>query len=224
MSAVTITILSDTATPAIERLRAIATGPALKMAAGRALATVVKKHIRTLPPNKNFPEASTGFWKDTYASVTSPVITRKGVTVSITQPGFRQQLLGGTITPTNAKMLTIPARSEAYGKRASEFNLKLEEFGVGPTGRPTLALVNADIPMSKYRTTKDGKRIAVGPVTSGEVMYWLTPSVTQEPHPEILPTEQEMQEAVAKGMRSYIQVSLHDRNARVELTGDGDAP
>ena len=80
-------------------------------------------------------------------------------------------------------MLTIPACAAAYGQRAGRFAglLHVEKRG------STLALVE------NARSSVKTKGRAEG---GGRVMYWLVPSVYQQPDPGVLPTMVAYEQAI----------------------------
>jgi len=110
------------------------------------------------------------FYGNTAKSVSSGG-DAEGATVTMSQLGLRQRLEGGEIKPRQGKYLTIPARSEAYGKRAREFDDL--EFVKLSGGRGMLV------------------RKATGAVSEradvGVIYYWLVPSVLQTADPSVLP-------------------------------------
>lgn len=201
----TLTI-RDGATPAIKELADTITSPGALTSGGRGLRNAIASNFDTLPPNKNFPAQTTGFWQQCRESLTQPILEgAASVRVSVTQIGARYQYLGGTIVPRIAKMLTIPAREEAYGKRAREFNnLQIERLGIGPSGSPILALVERESQEISYRKRKGAIAVQRGSITGGLVMFWLVNSVSKGPSPEVLPRESVMRVAFANGVRSFV--------------------
>jgi hypothetical protein len=122
-----------------------------------------------------------------------------GVVVNIAHLGFLQRLLGGTIKALNAKYLTIPARSEAYWKRAGEFgNLEIR-FGKradGSIGPNALVAGTGGATRRIFQGREGtGKEHAVRGAREGVVMFWLVKEVTQAPDPSIMPTDQEILDA-----------------------------
>jgi len=99
----------------------------------------------------------------------------------------RLRYFGGTVRPVRAKLLTIPAVPEAYGKSARDFpNLGFAILD----GKPAL--------VDKEPTfVKAGKRIrgfGVTPVgqLGGRVFFWLAHETKHEPDPTVLPTDDDM--------------------------------
>lgn len=130
----------------------------------------------------------TGFWADA-ARGTSSTTLPDGALISTNQVGVRQQLLGGAIKPGPGKeWLTLPARAEAHGKRAREFNdLRFVLFR--KNANPLAALVrNEATTLKRKRDRKTGAVSFVrGEERGGEIMYWLRKSVTQRPDPSVVP-------------------------------------
>jgi hypothetical protein len=153
---------------------------------GRSAVNLFREHyfaLNTERPNK-LGGKRTGFYADA-ARGTSATTLPDGVLLSVNQVGIRQRWLGGTIKAKPGGWLTIPARAEAHGKRAREFNdLRFQFFRSG-----TAALVRTDaIELKAKRNRKTGKVTYVaGKTVGGEVMYWLKRSVTQRPDPSVVP-------------------------------------
>lgn len=189
--------------PALERLQRRLESDAFKRACGAGAARVIRQHFAARESqHKRFPGGQpTHFWAGAARSIHVEA-TGTGALVGIAKQGVRQRWLGGIITPKNGpKFLTIPARGEAYGKRAREFkNLAFAMTGQGP------ALVeSAATPVSLGRKRKDGRRAwkardAVG----GAVMFWLRRRVTQDPDPSVMPAEEAMLAGAAAGGRDHL--------------------
>lgn len=166
---------------------------------GRAGQTFVRKHFYDLDakrPNRMGGDR-THFYGGAARSTTFAA-TADGAVISVNQTGVRQRILGGPILPTKSKYLTIPARAEAYGKRAREFNnLKVVRFG------NVLALVEADA--TKLRKTKKGFRAAGE--TGGGVMYWLVPKVAQKADPSVMPNLESLRVFVLEELRKAVAVA-----------------
>lgn len=120
-----------------------------------------------------------------------------GADLVINQTGFRQRLLGGTITAKRVQNLTIPAIAEAYGHRAREFELRFVMFGVG----------GAKALMSKDRN-------------DNRVWYWLVRSVTQQPDPDVMPTVTAMTTAAINAVRAKMNdVTLAEQTNSIYQNG-----
>lgn len=131
-----------------------------------------------------------------------------GVTLTVAWQGINQRLQGGVLRPTGGrKFLTIPARAEAYGKRAGEFsNLRFEITDHGP------ALVQkADEFKSVGRARKDGSRKQVQTAAEGVVMFWLRRSVTQKPDPTVVPGEGAIRDEISAAVNDWAR-TIGQRN------------
>lgn len=129
-------------------------------------------------------------------------------TVHIALVGFATYATGKpeVIKPVNSKYLTIPARPEAYGRRAREFGDLVFRMVPSPNGGMAPALVRAEQTVFSFgRKRKDGTR-GVGGVkeVGGEVFYWLARSVHPKPHPEAVPTKEALQAAAVSALQSYV--------------------
>ena len=111
--------IKDGATPRINALLESVRPQALQKEVGEASVKLTTGHLRANGTNKRGWK-STNFWSRA-ARATSWTATEDGVTISINQIGVRQRFYGGTISAVNAKALTIPIASQAYGKTAADF-------------------------------------------------------------------------------------------------------
>lgn len=81
--------------------------------------------------------------------------TERGVLVTISNAAIAARYFGATIRPVKGKFLTIPARTEAYGKTAGEFKLK----AIFPKGREQSPAVGWLVAVEDcLRPLKSGKR------------------------------------------------------------------
>lgn len=175
--------VSDTASPALQKALEQLTPGEIAHATGQFLAEAWRDHVADLPDNKmGWP--STGFWEKAARSITWDN-GNFGTALHGNQIGMRQRYYGGDIHPVDANKLTIPARAEAYGKTARDFNLRpLYRWA---NGRPEMfALVEADSQRVAFGHRKDGKA-SQGAVSGGLVMFWLVSSVHQEPDANVIP-------------------------------------
>ncbi len=161
---------------------------------GRDTVELIRENFYSLPSNeRGFP--TTHFWRRA-AETTEYEAGQDAVRISINQVGVRRRLLGGDIDPVRAKFLTIPAIAETYGHRAADFgNLKIVR---GPfqmyTGRlVSLALVSAD-------WTRDKST----PFSSAGVYFWLVGRVSQDPNPDVLPSDDEILDAALSAVDRFL--------------------
>jgi hypothetical protein len=110
-----------------------------------------------------------------------------GVSIGITSPGITRAVRDLDIKPTGGrKYLTIPARKEAYGKRAGEID-GLSFFRSKKTGTAGLGI-----------TTGKGKERKL------HVFYWLVKSVTVPQDRELIPSADQYRTAAAGAASTYV--------------------
>jgi len=203
-----VTVRLDEITPLLERVTTAAQAQGLALVGARAVGGLVKEHLYQLDGLRS--RRGSHFYRQAGDSVTTGA-TPTGARVSITQRGFRQRLFGGTIRPKVARMLTIPAHPDAYGKRAGEFtDLDFAIAHDPETGALRPALVRRAQTVLRYsrRKAKDGTiRINVRPVKDlkAEVMFWLVKSVTQQPDPDVLPWPSRMSERAVTAIKQRLE-------------------
>jgi hypothetical protein len=137
---------------------------------------VVQNHFRSLSAtNRNPYGARPRFWNRMLSSTKADSTESAAILRMPAEVGFRYR--GGTLRPVKAKYLTIPARSESYGKSARDFN-DLEPVAFdGPRGK-MLALVQRN--QTVITRAKSGKRkgeITKAKEIGGGVYFWLVRSV-----------------------------------------------
>jgi hypothetical protein len=186
---------------AIERCRPEAVGKAML----EDTLNCVKDHLRsggleTTRPNELGGER-THFWEQAADSL-SHSISGSELRVSVNKLGFAQRFFGGEIKATNADWVTIPARSEAHGKRAGEFNnLRFVQFS-----EDTAALVEAERTDVQLFRRKKENLPAVSErarAAGGLVMYWLKHSVTQPADPSVLPSADLLADTAMKAAADF---------------------
>lgn len=184
-------------------------GP-LKQRIGGVAQRLTQRHLRAINaarPNQ-LGGARTNFYGNA-AQATTFTAAPDGVLITIAKQGMRQRFSGGTITPVNAKYLTIPATAAAHGKRAGEFgDLK---FTIVPGKGPALVR-KATVTKNTGRKRKDGTYAQKVLVQEGDVVFWLRRRVTQRPDPTVLPNEQDFASAISADLNVWIN-TLRDRAA-----------
>jgi hypothetical protein len=182
----------------LERVKDAAAAKGLTLVMGRAVANQVRDHLVALNAERH------RYGRNYYAQAARSVgvrATEGFALVTISQVGIRQRYYGGTIVPRTKRYLTIPARPEAYGMRAGEFNDLDFTMVLDPkSGNLRAALVrraSSSISIVK-RKRKDGsfsfKTKATDFNAGGVVMFWLVRKVSQAADPSVLPTREEMLE------------------------------
>lgn len=198
---VSISVGQDRATPSVLGVQRALAEARVKRAVGTACALLTKNHLNALPPNKmGWP--STGFYKGA-ARGTAWEPTQEGIVIKIDNenaPGaMRQRFHGGTITKKD-KMLTIPARAEFYGQKATDFtNLRLVVFH---SGAKALVIGKGGVGIVDFGTGKEKSVKGAGARQAMMVAYWLRDSVTQKGNPGVIPSNSDFvsvaKEAVIK--------------------------
>jgi hypothetical protein len=197
--------ITDNATPWLDYLGKHLSEPGLQHVVGGEVTRLLLDHLTALDADR--PNALGGQRTHFYANAgkaTSYAVQENGVTVSVNQTGIAQRYFGGTIEPVNAKYLTIPARAEAHGRRAGEFN-NLEVL-FGRNGPYALAERQATSFSIRSRFDKSGNRqsaIKNRKSVGGGIFFWLVKSVTQEPDPTVLPDEPSILNAALTAARDY---------------------
>lgn len=171
--------------------------PDLRKVMGRAIATKLRTHFSErdkTKPNK-FGGKRTHFWGQVRRSIQQPeLIGGDGIKIAINHVGAAQRFFGGDIEPVNRDWLTIPARAEAYGKRAREFDdLHFVFFRTG-----LAALVQNE--QTKLGGGKKKKNETLG----GGILFWLVKHVHQDPDPTVLPREDELRDAAFESGDKYL--------------------
>jgi len=195
--------IRDEVTPILQGLGLLA--QSVRPAIGAAVVELFQQNFRSLPDNKQgWP--TTNFWARAARS-TNYDVAAEAININVDQQGVRQRLEGGEIRPVNKAWLTIPARAEAYGKRAGEFSgLHFVFFRQGHAA----LMENDSVDVSFGKQRKDGSRqVKQGAERSG-VMFWLVKSVTQTANPAVIPSEQSIT-ATAMETATGIAERFHQR-------------
>lgn len=139
----------------------------------------------------------TGFWQR-MLSGTVAVATAEAAIVRMPRE-VAQRFFGGMIYPTAGKhFLSLPARSEAYGKSPREFS----DLQFIPTGPDKGILVQKDSEEQYGRKRKDGSRKTreIG----GGVFFYLVKSVFQAADSSVLPSDEQYLAAAKRGLNNYL--------------------
>ena len=131
----------------------------------------------------------TGHMEDAVESISYGPAGNGAAAVTIPIPGFSRVFGNVTVTPRNAKALTIPINSISYGRRAAEMRhlgFTLFKFGKKEGGRNGV--------LYGYREGDDHI----------EPLYALKSRVTLRQDRSMLPGDKEMSDAVSNGMMAAI--------------------
>ncbi|MBC2592695.1 hypothetical protein H5P28_00315 [Ruficoccus amylovorans] len=187
-----VTIPSIDTWPPLLRITRGVTEPSVKRVMGRAIANLIRRHLRKLDrerPNQ-LGGQRTHFYANAAAAVQNPRLHGStGVAVGINHVGIAQRFHGGVIVPKFADWLSIPARTEAYGTRARE--------------HANLAFI-----LIRARTTAKGDPLAMLQEPGGGVLFWLVKRVVQQPDPSVLPTEDGLLGAALEAGEEYVGLLL----------------
>jgi hypothetical protein len=130
------------------------------------------------------------------------------VAVIVSQAGIRMHATGepSEIVPVTAKLLTIPAVPEAYGRRAREFSNLRIAYRRKNGQVQAFALVQAeDSGLTVRQTGGRGKRLPKTIGGQGRVIYWLVDRVRTSKYEGVVPSDDEIRTeavAVVKGLVS----------------------
>jgi hypothetical protein len=209
----TVTVAADTATPAVRSLVNGLQPAQLQPIIGRSARNIYREYL--FDQNAKRANALGGKRTNFYSKAargTSFDAVGDHVIISIASVGIAQRYFGGTIRAgangSGKKFLTLPARAETHGKRASEF--KDLEILWGRKGPYALAKRAATL-ISVGRPGVGGvRKIGTRGQQGGEVMFWLKAEITQQPDPTVLPKPENVGAAVIKDLGDYAQL-LTDR-------------
>lgn len=209
--AITVAVRFDSATPALRRFIGGMRPEQLQPVVGRSARTVYKDHLIGLNSSRAnaLGGPRTGFYLKA-AQGTSFTSEGDHVIIAIASVGIAQRYFGGTIragaSGSGAQYLTIPARAESHGKRASEFN-DLELLW-GRNGPYALARRHATlIRIARPNATGTRKVVRRGE-QGGEILFWLKEEITQKEDPSVLPDSDKVATAVLRDIGAYAQLLI----------------
>jgi hypothetical protein len=190
----------------------LANPAALTKVVGREARNQLVTHFRRKhrsDVNRLNPARRQNFWLQVAQSVSQPLLSTGGltVTISIADPRFAQKVFGGTITAKRTKNLSLPVSPDAYGRTTKTFEaetgLKLFLLQVG--GKKKSGFSNAML------ATARGGGI--------QVEYLLTPSVTQDADPTALPNEAEFSAALVNRAEKHVARKTAEANGQATAGG-----
>ncbi|QYM80286.1 hypothetical protein K0B96_06635 [Horticoccus luteus] len=207
-------IVIDTAAPMLERVRTAAQVAGLVLVGARAGGNLVRDHLIELNAARH--HKGRNFYLQAARSVNT-AITPEGAVINIPHRGMRQRFQGGTIKPKPGhRFVAFPddnAPAEAFQLMPREWphhDLDLTHALNPRTGHLQWALVRRASTAVKLtrRKTKDGTIKTAWKATEirqgGQVIYWLTTSVTQRPDPSVLPTPLDLAAAIISRMNQRL--------------------
>ena len=202
MFTISVSIPKDTATPALQRLKAGLEPDKLLPILGRSVNNAIRENFDALEatrPNK-LGGARTHYYSGARAG-TSFVVESDAAIVGIRQVGIRLRYYGGTVEAGRSisqfsgkptKYLTIPVTPEAYGHRAADF--------------PDLVVLwGRNGPFALARAQQGN--VAKGPhlsTTQAEVMFVLKATVDIPADDTMLPSKDVMAAHVKEDFYKYV--------------------
>lgn len=194
-------IITDNVSPYLERLRALVDRGGLETTIGTAAMNTIKDHLKGLAGSRH-RGGKGNFYADAFRSTTMEA-QPGSVTITIAKLGMAQRFYGGDIRPVAGKYLTIPARDEAYGKRAREFgNL---EVLYGRNGPFALAAKEGGATVKIHRRKAAGETEKAIKKTAGMILFWLVKHVSQKADPTVLPEPDEIVMAAIRAAEQRIE-------------------
>lgn len=219
----------DRATPMVVKVGdALKSSPETRRVFGRAVVPVVKDHFHQLESASQNPLGKSGYWDKAAQSVQQPEVKSDGVGIGVTKEGVGLHLFGGTVKPGKnisrktgrpTQYMTISARSEAYAKRAGEFDNLRIVFG---KGRKPIALAESDSAPSfeshvQFGRSGVARRVRVQkPVgtSGGIIMFWLVKQVTIRGNPNVVPKLTDMTTPAFEACLQYLERLVERRATR----------
>jgi len=216
-----IRIKSDTATPAVARVRAMLASTELGEVLARGAQNVVSEHLVKYDQDHPNRYAGAGAQRThtflAAARNTHGSLTAKGIRVTIVSPAISLHYHGGDVLPVTARLLAIPIdpthpaadpeAAQAYGSAPRKFShLRLVMYG--KTGVGALvgrARTNIKIGADRRKGREGQQRIKQGAtIEGGGIFYWLVKSATISPHPDVLPTTDRLLAGIEQSGLDYL--------------------
>ena len=203
-----VIVVKDGVTPALRALsRQYQDRGGLHRVMATAGANLVRDHFAALAGSNHNPYGvKSTFWARMRRGTRAEANATKGEVAMPAEAGHRY--FGGTIRPTaGRKYLTIPARAEAYGRSAREFDfLEVLYNSRGPVALVDKARV--EVVRTKSGRSKRDKESGA-PLTQdapgGLVFFWLVRSATQRADPSVLPTDAALKEAAVDALTTLFR-------------------
>lgn len=169
----------------------------ISMGAAMDTEDLIRRHFESLGGSTFWPAA---------ARSTKVVPDKNGdATIEIWKKGVKLQWLGGTVKPTRRTSdvtgnpitsLLIPAKwSPLKGRELDELSLPKDQVQVIPRKNKSALLAHV-LPQPKGQTGKKSKVSVLG---------FLVKQATIKPHPDVMPTEEEIHAAAKTGAEDVLQ-------------------
>ena len=212
MSDFNVTIKRDTASKPLSATRQALSDTRMNRQVGKWCVDMTRGYLNNLPPNKQgWP--SRGFYAASAKGTAFTWDANKAV-ITIDNPdapgALKHQFYGGRINMKD-RLLTIPARQEFYGQKASQIQgLKFVKFASG-----AMALVIGDEGANKFnwKTGRFRTLKGAGVRSQALVAFWLKDHVDQDAKPEVIPTTAAYAETSKDAVMDFLDQA--ERNASV---------
>jgi hypothetical protein len=205
---------SENATPVLRAIIQGVSSPSGARSAGLGIRRGVMTWLRDLGQQRltrheqSLPgSVKTGWYERASQSVTAPEVDGNTVAVAITEPGFRQRLLGGDIFPKDKKYLTLPGAALSYGTVAPEWSAGTTLlWGKDKTGtvRPIAIISTEGLEYSGTKAARSKNKQA-SRLPAEQILFWLVLSVHQEPDQGLLPAPEYIEAWATDGLRAYMR-------------------
>jgi len=198
----------DHASEGVRALAATLDPAVVNEVVGEAAATVYQQHFiareKSHSPNSHYYGKA--------AKATGYQVVPGGVLISIAHVGIALHFFGGTVkagkgisraTGRPTKYLTIPARDEAKGRTAADFDSLIILWGRnGP-----YALAKTVRTQLSVKRNKNTGAVTVGSrgVQGGEVLFWLKKEITVQKDPTVLPEPAIVTRAASRAILSLAE-------------------
>ena len=176
--------------------------------AGLGMEAQVRQHLKN--------NGGKSFWGAASESTKLESHGPDGLEVGIYKRGVALQRYGsgglpdGVVKPVRAKHLTIPA-VDGLGPVGE---LHMELAYVPPAQRGGNGQYAGSLWPVEIRTITRGKRKGQSrKVATGRPLYWLYNWTSHDPHPDVLPSDDDLKQSAVKTMATTLQILLR-RNAR----------
>lgn len=180
-----------------ELSRAVKPSAQLHRAMAEKVKPIITRNFQRLSVTQRNPfgATSSGFWQRMIGGTRARADAAAGY---IDMPReVAQRFHGGTITPSGGrKFLTIPARAEAYGKSARQF----DDLHFVPTRRGGMLVRNVRTRLGRGKNRQRGSSEA-----GGETYFWLVKSVTQRADKSVLPPAPDVERGALRGLETYLE-------------------
>lgn len=210
--------ITDTATPRLrelaDQLKGENIAPRLGVA-GQRLLIDFYADLNAQRPNA-LGGTRTGYYADAGRKSFYRIETN-GVTIGTSQVGMSQHYFGGDLTEANlknSKFFTIPARSEAHGHTASEFDHLVVLWGKhGPFALAMTVTEGRDLMRGEKAKLGEHVGLIKGDKKSqdernasshGEVMFWLTARIHFTADPSVFPSVEQFEAVCVAALEALL--------------------